>query len=311
MVRSTETTHEVRLATSGRPWASTIRPRWGCTTISRTDCDGGLGVVLLAADDLQVVEPHEQGREEREDERLDHDQPQPAPALPLAAAAGDGSRQAARSGSSRRNIPITSGSTNGVSSDVPDHRDQRSPGAGRATPSGRVAQHQPAEREDRGADERRGGDRGDDGGRGRARRPGGPGRRRSPTTTRASAQRPATWSAGGARSSTTPATKPSTAANCGPRVSAAPTTTSRQRLGTMPCQARCGKQRDLEDQGQRDGERRRRRTRSELIAGSRRPRSRPGRCGCPRAPRRRPGRARRSRRTGSITARCEVSRRLV
>ena len=32
-----ETTHDIRLVTSGRPWASTIRPRWGWTTISRTD----------------------------------------------------------------------------------------------------------------------------------------------------------------------------------------------------------------------------------------------------------------------------------
>src|SRR4051812_2577331 len=61
-----------------------------------------------------------------------------------------------------------------------------------------------------------------------------------PTTTSASAQRPARWSAGGARSRATPAAKPSTIANCGPRVSAAPTTTSRQRFGTTPCQARCG-----------------------------------------------------------------------
>ena len=39
IVRSTEITHEGRLVTSGRPIASTISPRWGCTTISRTDCD--------------------------------------------------------------------------------------------------------------------------------------------------------------------------------------------------------------------------------------------------------------------------------
>ena len=37
MLRSTETTHEVRLATSGRPMSSTISPRWGCMTTSRTD----------------------------------------------------------------------------------------------------------------------------------------------------------------------------------------------------------------------------------------------------------------------------------
>ncbi len=39
MVRSTEITHDGRLVTSGRPIASTISPRWGWTTISRTDCD--------------------------------------------------------------------------------------------------------------------------------------------------------------------------------------------------------------------------------------------------------------------------------
>ena len=39
MVRSIETTHDVRLATSGRPMASTIRPRCGWTTMSRTDCE--------------------------------------------------------------------------------------------------------------------------------------------------------------------------------------------------------------------------------------------------------------------------------
>ena len=36
-----------------------------------------LRLVVGAADDLQVVEPHEQGREQREDERLDDHEPQP------------------------------------------------------------------------------------------------------------------------------------------------------------------------------------------------------------------------------------------
>src|SRR4051812_3699326 len=62
-----------------------------------------------------------------------------------------------------------------------------------------------------------------------------------PTTTSARAQRPATWSAGGARSSSSPAKKPSVAANAGPRTSAAATTTSRQKLGTIPSQAMWGK----------------------------------------------------------------------
>ena len=42
---------------------------------------GGLGGVLLAADDLQVVEPDQQRREQREDQRLDHHQPEPAAVL--------------------------------------------------------------------------------------------------------------------------------------------------------------------------------------------------------------------------------------
>ncbi len=42
MVRSSETTQEKRLVTSGRPWSSTIRPRCGCTTICRTDWDAAL-----------------------------------------------------------------------------------------------------------------------------------------------------------------------------------------------------------------------------------------------------------------------------
>ncbi|UMG93168.1 hypothetical protein [Nocardioides sp. TF02-7] len=39
MVVSIETTQVSRLVTSGRPMASTISPRCGCTTMSRTDCD--------------------------------------------------------------------------------------------------------------------------------------------------------------------------------------------------------------------------------------------------------------------------------
>ncbi len=44
---------------------------------------GGLGLVGLAADDLEVVEPHEERREQGEDERLHDDEPQPAPAGPV------------------------------------------------------------------------------------------------------------------------------------------------------------------------------------------------------------------------------------
>ncbi len=39
IVRSTEITQDGRLVTSGRPWSSTISPRCGWTTISRTDCE--------------------------------------------------------------------------------------------------------------------------------------------------------------------------------------------------------------------------------------------------------------------------------
>ncbi len=38
-LRSIEITQEVRFATSGRPMSSTISPRCGWTTISRTDCE--------------------------------------------------------------------------------------------------------------------------------------------------------------------------------------------------------------------------------------------------------------------------------
>ena len=41
-VRSIAATQVSRLVTSGRPIASTIRPRCGCTTMSRTDCDAAL-----------------------------------------------------------------------------------------------------------------------------------------------------------------------------------------------------------------------------------------------------------------------------
>ena len=135
---------------------------------------------------------------------------------------------------------------------------------------------------------------------------GGPGRRRSRRRRSASAQRPATWSAGGARSSSRPATKPRTAANCGPRTSAAPTTTSSTRLGTTPCQAKCGKSVTCSTSGDDDSSVRPSARGRCSSAGSRRPRSRRGRSRSRTAPRRRPGRATRSRRTARSrrAARC-------
>ena len=43
-LRSIEMTHDIRLATSGRPMSSTIRPRCGCTTISRADWSAAAAV---------------------------------------------------------------------------------------------------------------------------------------------------------------------------------------------------------------------------------------------------------------------------
>src|SRR6478735_748621 len=196
---------------------------------------GGLGVVLVALGDLEVVQPREQGREQRERQHLDADEAEPSGARPLTRVVG-GHQARDRSGSSRRNISITGGSTNGVSTTsqttlritVCSRSGMPRAGSLRMSPvsaktevptnddAATVATTVPAV--------------------------GRPSRRTRPatypTTARASAQRPATWSAGGARSRARPAAKPRTAANCGPRVSAAPTTTSRHRFGTMPSQAR-------------------------------------------------------------------------
>ena len=80
---------------------------------------GGLRLVVVAADDLEVVEPHEERREEREDEGLDHHQAQAA-----ALRAVDRAHQAvARCGSSRPKSFISGGSTNGVSSTSQTHGD--------------------------------------------------------------------------------------------------------------------------------------------------------------------------------------------
>ena len=159
---------------------------------------------LAAADDLEVVEPDEQGGEQREHERLDHDQAQPAALGPTLGGARTGVRIRPRPGPARAAAPApaSAGAARaGVSGDVPDDADQRPPGAARGTPTPRSPSSSAAEREDRRADERatprpcHSSDRRSGGASWRTRPA------TYPTTTRASAQRPATWSAGGARSS--------------------------------------------------------------------------------------------------------------
>ena len=108
------------------------------------------------------------------------------------------------------------------------------------------SQHQPAEREDRGADERAGGDGGDRGDRGRARRPGAPGRRGSrPRRGRAPSGRrrgrpAARGRAAGRRRSR------ATAANCGPADQRGGDHDEQARLGTTPSTAKWREDRDLE-----------------------------------------------------------------
>ena len=69
---------------------------------------GRAGVVGLPAHDLEVVEPGEQGGEQREHQRLDDQHPQPAPLGPHHTRTGRGS--------SAVNSRISPGSTSGVSS---------------------------------------------------------------------------------------------------------------------------------------------------------------------------------------------------
>ena len=118
---------------------------------------GGLGLVGLAADDLEVVEPDEQGREQREHQGLDDDQAQPALVVlrwrPLT--------PRARAGLERRRALISSGSTNGVSRT--SHTTATRTTSRRPRPTSRVLEQHAGEREDRRAHERRGRDRADDG----------------------------------------------------------------------------------------------------------------------------------------------------
>ena len=208
---------------------------------------GGLRGVLLAGGDLEVPEPHEQGGEQREDQRLDDDEPQPA--------AGVGVRAHARrrSGSSRSSRASTSGTTQGAEQDV-GHERERAPSRaglvrrrrGRAGP-GRSARRPRWRR----ASTRRRWPAGPataatapsrDRTASAARRPG---RRRSPATSSASAQRPAMWSAGGTRSSSSPPAKPRTMAGSEPYRRPTATTTSRTTSGTTPSKNpgnhRCGR----------------------------------------------------------------------
>ena len=64
-VRSTVTTHDVRLATSGRPMSSTIRPRGRLHDDVADRLLGGLGLVAVAAEHLEVPQPPEERQEQR------------------------------------------------------------------------------------------------------------------------------------------------------------------------------------------------------------------------------------------------------
>ncbi len=79
----------------------------------------GLCLVGLAAEDLEVPQPAEQGEEQREHQGLHHHQAEPAPALagrPDQAGPGAtrGHQYATSCGRIRRNSRISSGSTKGV-----------------------------------------------------------------------------------------------------------------------------------------------------------------------------------------------------
>ncbi len=230
---------------------------------------GGAALVLVAADDLEVVEPDEERREQREHQGLDHDQAQ------RAAAAAVGPRLAGAAVIGRELRRLEAGqrpcrrraATNAASA-----RSQTTPtsttSSRSGTPLAGSCEQQPGEREDRGAEEGAGRDRGE----GRRPTPAGASWRTRPatypTTSRASAQRPATWSAGGARSSSSPAPKPSTMPKWAPRASPPATTTSSTRSGPTPRQARCGKTRGLQHQRDERRRRARRRARGGVAGGS-------------------------------------------
>src|SRR4029078_8873350 len=67
---------------------------------------GALGGVLVAADAVEVVEPDQQRREQREHQRLDHHQPEPAAVL-----AGRAGHVGTRWGSTFASSPSVSGMT--------------------------------------------------------------------------------------------------------------------------------------------------------------------------------------------------------
>ena len=77
---------------------------------------GGAGVVGVAADDLEVVQPDEQGGEQGEDQGLDDEHPHPAALAPVGRARRDPHQTWARPGSSAPSSRISPGSTSGVSS---------------------------------------------------------------------------------------------------------------------------------------------------------------------------------------------------
>ena len=110
---------------------------------------GGLGGVLVTADDLQVVEPDQQRREQREHQRLDHHQPEPAAVL-----AGRAGHARTRSGSTFANSPRVRGTTTRASATSQTEGHHLDPQQ-LTDADGRVAQQQPGEREHRRPDERR------------------------------------------------------------------------------------------------------------------------------------------------------------
>ena len=145
------------MATSGRPMVVDDQAALRLHDDLAHRLRGGLGVVLLAADHLEVVQPREEGGEEREHQRLDDDQAQPAAGRPWPRrpAGVVGGHQAVRAGSSRVNIRHHQRQHERREQHVPAARRPGSPRAAPGRPATGSPQHQAAEREDRGADERR------------------------------------------------------------------------------------------------------------------------------------------------------------
>ena len=174
MVRSTVTTHDVRLATSGRPMSSTIRPAGRLHDQLADRLLRGLGLVGLAAEDLQVPQPCEQRHEQR---RAPAPGRRPAAAGPWwrsdGAEPGPPVRRAVRAASVGRACGISTRPAVRLQPPEQPHQ-QRQHERGEqhvvddrdrdhaqrlADRDRRVVQQHAAQGEDRGADERAGGDR--------------------------------------------------------------------------------------------------------------------------------------------------------